>query len=207
MQRRSLIVLVLMIIPVMIWVDEPLAEWVATWSVRLASGAAAFSITLASLGVAVAVVAGLMALARPASIQPVTPGPSSGRVATLVLVSAAASFGAAGLLKHLIGRIRPSTIGADPWRFEPLAFDDRFAALPSAQAACIAAVALSLATSFPRLRVLLILAGAAACLARVVAGDHWPSDVMAGWALGAAAVIVTRLGFARRQRRLHGRRS
>jgi membrane-associated phospholipid phosphatase len=32
-------------------------------------------------------------------------------------------------------------------------------------------------------------------LARVVAGQHWPSDVGAGWALGFAVGSAARFGF------------
>lgn len=119
----------------------------------------------------------------------------------LALLSAAASLAAAGGLRHLIGRIRPSDLGADPSRFDPLAFDDRLAAMPSAPAACIAAISLSLAVSLPRLRLPLVVAAAAAGLACLLAGAPWPNDGMAGWGLGAAMAIVAQVGHARRHRR------
>ena len=194
-------VLTALTVPVVIWVDKPSAAWVVTRSIQ-PYGAAAFWITLGFLGVAIAVVATLMALAGPAGGRFVGPARWNGSTAALAIVAGAASLATAGLLKHLIGRVRPSTDGADPWRFEPLAFDDRFAALPSAQAAFVAAISLSLAMSVPSLRVPLVLGGVAASIARVLAGAHWPSDVMAGWVLGAAIAAVAHLGHARRQRRL-----
>lgn len=205
MRRSCLTLLALMIWPLMIWVDGPVADWVATRAIRLADSTGVFSIMLIGLGavwVAAAVMVALAVPARPTRLRSADPLKLSGRTATLVLGSAAASLGAATLLKHLIGRMRPSAPGADAWRFEPLSIDDRFAALPSAQAACVAAIVLSLAVQLPRWRLPLVASGAAACLARVLAGAHWPSDVVAGWVLGAAMVLVTELGLVRRQTRL-----
>ena len=202
--RRCLAIPALMILPVMIWVDEPVAAWVATQPARLAGGAAPFPVALVLFGAALAGAATLLARKRPRGLADAVPLP--GRTATLVVISAAASLGSACLLKHLIGRTRPSAAGAGSWRFEPLAFDDRFAALPSAHAACVAAIVLSLAVRLPRWRVPLVVGGAAACLHRVLAGAHWPSDVIAGWGLGAAMVLVTQFGLIKRQARLGSRR-
>ncbi|GGD34285.1 hypothetical protein GCM10011335_41670 [Aureimonas glaciei] len=208
MRGKGLAVSLLVILPVMVWVDTPVAAWVATQQSRQPGSGAAFSNWLALPGAVLAVAAVLAALVaptRPGRRRPADPAQLPGHTATLVLVSAAASLAAAATLKHLIGRIRPSA-GADAWRFEPMAFDDRFAALPSAQAACVAAIVLGLAMRLPRWRMPLFTAGAAACLARVAAGAHWPSDVVAGWGLGAAMVLVTQLGLVRRQRRPGSRR-
>ena len=119
----------------------------------------------------------------------------------LALLSAAASLAAAGALRHLVGRIRPTAHGADLARFEPLAFDDRLAVMPSAPAACIAAISLSLGLSLPRLRLPLVVAAAATGLASLLAGAPWPNGAMAGGGVGAAMAIVAQVGHARRHRR------
>ncbi|ORE90340.1 phosphatase PAP2 family protein [Aurantimonas sp. 22II-16-19i] len=201
MRGANLIVLVALIVPVTIFADEPLAAWAATLPIRLAESASTLSATLGLFGLAVALVAVLISLAPQVAGHSVRVVRHHGCTATLVAVSAVASLGSAALLKHVVGRIRPSTQGADPWRFEFMAFDDEFAAWPSVHAAVAAAIVLSLSIQLPHLRRPLLIAGVAACLARVLAGAHWPSDVMSGWALGAAMVAAAQLGLARRRLR------
>ena len=201
MRCAGSIVLAAMTVPAAIFVDAPLAASAAKLPSWLAAGAATVSATLGVLGLAVAVVAVVLSLAPSVAGHSVRVVRHTASAAMLVAVSAAASLASAGLLKHVVGRIRPSTQGADPWRFELMAFDDDFAAWPSVQAAVAAAVVLSVSMRLPRLRLPLLIVGVAACLARVLAGAHWPSDVMSGWALGAAMVAVTQLGLARRRQR------
>jgi len=185
MRERNFLILIGLGVSSMMWADRPVGRLVGSLPAWLADAVAAVSLLLAIAAglfiVAIALRDGAVRRAR------------LGQGALLVVGSAAASLASAWLLKHLMGRARPEA-GVDPWSFAPLAFDDSYASLPSAQASCAAAIALSLAIALPRLRGLLVLLGAAVCLARVLVGAHWPSDVMAGWALGAAAVAgVSRL--------------
>lgn len=108
-------------------------------------------------------------------------------VAAVVVVNAAAW----GVLKQLVTRSRPATVPPDVanWSF------------PSGHACTVAAGMGVLAiltlrrVRRPQLRVLLVsmwvvvvvIVGAS----RVFTGEHYPSDVIAGWLLGALAVVMT----------------
>ncbi|QIB33164.1 phosphatase PAP2 family protein [Ancylobacter pratisalsi] len=170
------------VIPAMLWFDRPVMVLVRTLPAWLTDSVAVCLLTLA-------IVAGVLIFARAIREKVIRHIPL-GSGAVLVLVSALASLVAAGVLKHLIGRARPEA-SVDPWSFAPLAFDDSFASLPSAQASCAAAIAFSLAISLPRLKSALVLLSVAVALTRVLVGAHWLSDAIAGWALGAATVAGT----------------
>lgn len=104
---------------------------------------------------------------------------------------ASASLAVALVLKHAIGRARPEVgLNLDPFLFHPFAFADSYAALPSAQAACAAAVFIAAAMRFPGLRLPFHLCAVVLCGARVLTGEHWVSDVAAGWAIGWSAVFT-----------------
>lgn len=104
---------------------------------------------------------------------------------------ASASLAVALVLKHAIGRARPDVgLNPDPFLFHPVAFADSYASLPSAQGACAAAVFIAAAMRFPHLRLPFHLCAVALCGARVLTGEHWVSDVAAGWAIGWSAVFT-----------------
>ena len=93
------------------------------------------------------------------------------------------------LLKVLIDRPRP-----DLWpSVLPLPADAAFPSAHSAQAMAVAVALLYLMPSRWRLRVgggLVLLAGLVG-LSRLYLQVHWPSDVVAGWLLGAGVAILS----------------
>jgi maltose/moltooligosaccharide transporter len=71
---------------------------------------------------------------------------------------------------------------------------------PSGHMAITAALAVSIALTFPRLRVALGAYVAAVAFTRVMFGAHFPLDTVAGMALGTASAILVVLAFERRRR-------
>ncbi|MFN5323167.1 MAG: phosphatase PAP2 family protein [Planctomycetota bacterium] len=105
-----------------------------------------------------------------------------------------AAYGLAGLtvnlIKVLVPRLRPSAgpeaslpAGWGNWEYLSQSF-------PSGHSAAAVALALSLALLFPRGRVVFLILATLACLQRIIFDAHWPSDVLAGAAIGVWAVAV-----------------
>ncbi len=148
------------------------------------------------------------------------------RWGTAVLIEAEAlalSRVVTAALKHAVGRPRPYTsLAPEDVRArdrqgltEALQRADRSHSFPSGHSSMAFAAATSLATVLTldapktkRARIViglawslgLVAAGTTAAL-RVVAGKHYPSDVVAGAAIGSAVGVVTPLLHARRRRR------
>jgi len=101
------------------------------------------------------------------------------------------------ILKRLIGRARPSQLG--PFFYEPLAWRAAFEGMPSGHATTAFSVLVAFGAMFPRLRWLFWIYALAIAASRVVVGAHYPSDVLAGAALGAVGALCIRDWFARRR--------
>jgi undecaprenyl-diphosphatase len=114
------------------------------------------------------------------------------RLAGLLVVQTAVGTSLASLLKPWFGRLRPDVV--------PHWVDVASASFPSGHAANSAVVYLSLAAlaaratpSPPARAYLMSTAAMLACgigLSRVYLGVHWPTDILAGWALGGGWVIL-----------------
>lgn len=120
-------------------------------------------------------------------LDPVSPG----RRALTVLIATAVASLSAGVLKRLFGRSRPNREQAG--RF--LGFSWKHAnwreSFPSSHSACAVAMTLPLAHFYPAAAITFwVLAGLCALL-RYVLDAHWPSDVLAGVALGYICGVVT----------------
>ena len=105
--------------------------------------------------------------------------------ATLAII--AAMF-VTGVLKIAFGRMRPfmyEALGAT--EFRPFSLSDTFHSFPSGHTAAALAFLVSLGIIFPKIRALTWAASFLVALSRVAIGAHWPSDVVIGAAVGAAA--------------------
>jgi undecaprenyl-diphosphatase len=101
------------------------------------------------------------------------------------------------VLKPLVDRPRPSDTIADA---DPLLGGTLGSSFPSGHAATSFAGAVVLAYLFRRGLPLLLLLAAAIAYSRVYLGVHYPSDVLAGAALGAAVALLA-LALLRLRRR------
>ncbi len=120
--------------------------------------------------------------------------------AAFVFVSIAGAGIAVNIVKQIVGRARPwSFAETGPFAFHPLQFDHAFQSFPSGHSTDAGAIAMVLMLFFPRWRVaafglLFLLA-----FARVPAGAHYPSDVVAGFACGLLFTLwLARLAANRR---------
>ncbi|MBV5264508.1 phosphatase PAP2 family protein [Pinisolibacter aquiterrae] len=107
-----------------------------------------------------------------------------------VFASVAGSGLFASSIKNLYGRARPEhLVGDGVFQLHGAAFSAQWAAFPSGHATTAGASAAVLALLFPRWRGVAWAAGAAIAVTRIGLGAHFPSDVAAGFALGAAVTF------------------
>ena len=122
------------------------------------------------------------------------PGPTRRGAVRGLLGVAGASVLANGILKPMFPRIRPG--------FERTPFVRRVlsppvsSSFPSGHSASAAAFATGVALESPLAGAALAPLAAAVCYSRVHTGVHWPSDVLAGAALGVGIALSTRRWWA-----------
>ncbi|MDM0035769.1 phosphatase PAP2 family protein [Variovorax sp. J22P271] len=113
----------------------------------------------------------------------------SARVHALVVVAAALSGAALiSLLKPAFGRMRPDAALAD-FTASGLSFPSGHASMSAAVFLTLGVISASTRTRLSERLYILAVAAAAAVLvglSRIALGVHWASDVLGGWALGAA---------------------
>jgi len=114
------------------------------------------------------------------------------------------SVGGAGLIanlaKEIIGRARPKLFDSlGPFDFQPFAFNPDHASFPSGHATNIFALATVIVMLWPRGKVLLYTVAAWIAASRVLIGQHYFTDVVAGAILGAAFPYFVRSRFAARR--------
>jgi undecaprenyl-diphosphatase len=114
--------------------------------------------------------------------------------------SVAAAAIAVNLVKQIIGRARPVLFERDGWlAFDPFNFDYANASFPSGHATTAGAVTMAAMLILPRFRWPILAAGLLIALSRVVVGAHYPSDTIAGLALGAGIAYALARFLLRRQ--------
>jgi len=117
-----------------------------------------------------------------------------------VFASVAGSGLVAALAKNLLGRARPEHLAGDAvFEIHAAVFKADWAAFPSGHATTAGASAMVLALLFPRFARVFLAAGVAIALTRIGLGAHFPSDVAAGFALGAAFTLMLARGLAARR--------
>ena len=106
----------------------------------------------------------------------------------------------ANFLKNLIGRARPHFApDGVVWASWPFHDNYQFASFPSGHATTAGAAAMALALLAPRYRVFVLLVGFWVALSRPVLGVHFPSDITAGFCLGAGFTWIYARSFARKR--------
>jgi len=111
-------------------------------------------------------------------------------VAQTALVAAGIAHLLYPMIKHVVARPRP--FEADPEMPAMLRPLDRYS-FPSGHTMTVTAVAIPVSVVHPELLVPAALACAVIAWARLVAGHHYPSDILAGVALGAMVSLPVAL--------------
>jgi undecaprenyl-diphosphatase len=120
-------------------------------------------------------------------------------VSAYVFVTIAASGITATLLKRIIGRARPKHFeDHGTLAFDHFATNASFASFPSGHATTAGALMAMIGLLFPWLRGPAIVLAAALASTRIIVGAHYPSDVVAGLALGMWFAYAMALIFAGR---------
>jgi membrane-associated phospholipid phosphatase len=105
------------------------------------------------------------------------------------------------IVKRWIGRVRPSVLG--PFAYEPFSWRSEFASFPSGHATTAFAALVAIGAIFPGARPLLWAYAILIAASRIMVLAHYPSDVIAGAAVGAFGALWVRDWFAVRRLAFH----
>lgn len=187
----------------MVMVDAPaipgvghLPLWLIAWFDRVTDlGRSSWFLTPIAL-----VLLSMAALASP------TLSVTSQRVLAAIAIRLGFLFSAIALpglvvtvLKRLVGRARPLVGGGvDPFLYLPFGWNVEYASLPSGHATDAFAAAMAIGALWPKVRPWMWTYAIIIAASRVVLTAHFPSDVLAGAAIGVAGVLLVRAWFASR---------
>lgn len=120
--------------------------------------------------------------------------------AAFILASVAVPGIAINIVKQFVGRARPGVVEtAGIYGFSPFAFDHAYQSFPSGHATTAGSLAMILMLWHPRIRMPLFLAMFMLACGRIPAGAHYPSDVVAGFSIGAIVTLIFARWLARRR--------
>jgi undecaprenyl-diphosphatase len=104
------------------------------------------------------------------------------------------------IIKYVVGRGRPFVGGkANPFNFVPFTGTEAYFSFPSAHSVTAFALALGVASIWPRWRIPLFIYAVAIAASRLVMLAHHPSDVVGGAVLGLVGALAMRTWFAGRE--------
>lgn len=111
---------------------------------------------------------------------------------------------AISIIKHAIGRARPLTayfidVPEPHLTFDVMVWKSGYASFPSGHTTTAFAAAVALGALFPRARWPLMGLAAVVGVTRILLGSHYPSDVIAGAALGSLFALAMVKAFAARR--------
>ncbi len=204
-RRSTLIVSVLFLICLLalFLIDRPVAIWAAHLSPRVVR--AGFFVTWFGTSGYMFLVSALVALAafvlRRNESSRITRERLTllARRAVFFFLAIAASGLAVQGLKHIIGRARPRLIEQlGPLSLHSFSWPNDFASFPSGHTTSAFAAATALALMMPRARWGLLVCAVAIGISRVVVSAHYPSDVLAGAALGTSVTLLLARSMVRR---------
>jgi membrane-associated phospholipid phosphatase len=120
--------------------------------------------------------------------------------AGFILASVAVPGIVVNIIKQFVGRARPRIVeDAGVYGFSPFQFDHAFQSFPSGHATTAGSLAVILMLWHPKARIPLFLAMTLLACGRIPAGAHYPSDVVAGFSLGAIMALTFARWLARRR--------
>ena len=121
-------------------------------------------------------------------------------VASFVFVGVGLPGLVANLLKRLFGRARPGEfLEAGAFQFQHFLNDSNFQSFPSGHATTALGTAFVIGFMAPRFFRLILLIAVMTGISRVVIGMHYPTDVVAGFALGMLGAYAVRNAYASRR--------
>lgn len=104
------------------------------------------------------------------------------------------------VIKYVVGRGRPFVGGkANPFNFAPFTGTEAYFSFPSAHSVTAFALALGVASIWPRWRIPMFIYAVAIAASRLVMLAHHPSDVVGGTVLGLVGALAMRAWFAGRE--------
>jgi membrane-associated phospholipid phosphatase len=119
------------------------------------------------------------------------PRPQRGRMSLVVMIAVAAASAAAMGVKRLASRVRPGHDDAGRFLGPSLKHANYKESFPSSHSASAVALSVVLATYYPHAAVTFWVLALVCAGLRYVMDAHWPSDVLAGIALGYLVAHLT----------------